>query len=130
VQQDSDEEDEDLDPIPNSTQSDLCDILPQILERLRNPESVSLNALPIPLQAGGYLQTPFGAERLKVTEVLKEIVRMRKPAVLQKICDLKLLAGCVALCREYKWNNCLHNTVHLMFEFALDSSLVDRDLKI
>ena len=101
-----------------------------ILERLKSDKLDSLNPVPIPLQAGGHLASPLGLERLRVVQVLKEIVRTRKPGIIQALCQSKLLAGCVALCREHQWNNCLHNTVHLIFEYLLDTSLVDRDLKL
>lgn len=82
VRQDSDDEDENLDPIENSSIEVLIKMIPLIEENLSKPKQ---SLQPLQQAFSSELKKPFGVERLRSVELLHQIVRLRKPAILKAV---------------------------------------------
>jgi hypothetical protein len=88
--------------------------LGELVNILKNP----LPADPI-TNTSGTLSPPLGSNRMRIIEVIFELVLMKNENVEEKLIEFKALPACLDLMILYEWNNFLHNLVRKMIEDVL-----------
>ncbi len=88
--------------------------LGELVNILKNP----FPADPI-TNTSGTLSPPLGSNRMRIIEVIFELMLMRNEIVEEKLIEFKALPACLDLMILYEWNNFLHNLVRKMIEEVL-----------
>mmetsp|Transcript_15148 Transcript_15148/g.36977 ORF Transcript_15148/g.36977 Transcript_15148/m.36977 type:complete len:611 (+) Transcript_15148:93-1925(+) len=94
---------------PGETQpviSELARRLDRLVVVLREPPPMA----PI-TNTTGTLDPPLGSNRLKILEVVQELVRLKDPAVNARMVELRVLPAVLNLLFKYEWHTFLHNLV-------------------
>eukprot|EP00158_Paraphelidium_tribonemae_P005476 Partr_v1_DN27363_c0_g1_i6_m46763 putative Protein phosphatase 6, regulatory subunit len=96
--------------------SSLCKRVPNFKHVLLNPRK-ALN----PVNTSNGQLTPLGAERLTITELFAELLRVQSPEVLKVFHDNQIFSVCLELFFTFPWNNLLHMVVCDMINTIFDT---------
>eukprot|EP01116_Phalansterium_solitarium_P009041 TRINITY_DN23041_c0_g1_i1.p1 TRINITY_DN23041_c0_g1~~TRINITY_DN23041_c0_g1_i1.p1 ORF type:complete len:845 (-),score=245.55 TRINITY_DN23041_c0_g1_i1:154-2688(-) len=126
-------------PLPSPSTSDRISPLQKLHQLLHRPAA----SLPPSLTTPAGVVAPFGMFRIKCVELLLALLKTNYGVLDRAMIDDRLVARCLDLFFQFKWNNVLHGLVYQMASLVLttksdffcfyllrDCRLLDRILQV